>query len=275
MDCQNCGTTNPDSGQFCSKCGSPLTAAAAVRPTTGPSAVGGGSFATLPPFDGNPRTSGKAIASLICGIFTFFFPASIAAIILGHISLSEIRRSAGRLGGRGLATTGLVLGYLGLMIFPIMIVAAIAIPNLLRARIAANEATAVGSLRVIETATIVYSSEYENGFPSSLEVLGGASGGEATCNHANLINGSLVSGRKNGYVFTYTPVFPDNSAAPVISPKAAAKGCTSGGASGFTVTANPLQRGSTGERSFFADQTGVIRASDNGESATANSPPIR
>ena len=275
MFCHNCGTTNPDSGQFCSTCGSPLTAAAAVRPTTGPGAVGGSSFATPPPLDGNPPTSGKAIASLVCGIFTFFLPASIAAVILGHLSLSEIRRSAGRLGGRGLATTGLVLGYLGLMVLPVMIVAAIAIPNLLRARMAANEASAVGSLRVIETAAISYDSQFENGFPSSLEVLGGVPGGASTCNHASLIDGPLASGRKSGYVFTYTPVFPGNSAAPVISPKAAAKGCTSGGASGFTVNAEPVQRGTTGARSFFADQTGVIRFSSNGESATADSPPLQ
>lgn len=275
MFCQNCGTTNPDSGQFCSTCGSPLTAAAAVRPTSGPGAVPRGSFATPPPLDGNPPTSGKAIASLVCGIFTFFLPASIAAVILGHLSLSEIRRSAGRLGGRGLATTGLVLGYLGLMVLPIMIVAAIAIPNLLRARMAANEASAVGSLRVIETAAVSYDSEYENGFPSNLEVLAANPGGERACNHAGLIAGALASGRRNGYVFTYTPVFPDNSAAPVISPKAAAKGCTSGGASGFTVTADPLQRNTTGVRSFFADQTGVIRYAANGESATADSPPLQ
>jgi type IV pilus assembly protein PilA len=275
MFCRNCGTANPDSGQFCSKCGSPLTAAAAVRPTTGPGAVPGGSFATPPPLDGNPPTSGKAIASLVCGIFTIFLPASIAAVILGHMAHSEIRKSAGRIGGQGIATTGLVLGYLGLMVLPIMIVAAIAIPNLLRARMAANEASAVASLRTIETAAVVYSSEYENGFPSSLEVMGSASGSEAACNHANLIHAPLASGQKSGYVFTYTPVFPDNSAAPVISPKAAAKGCTSGGASGFTVTAEPLQRGSTGMRSFFADQTGVIRFSASGESATADSPPLQ
>jgi type II secretory pathway pseudopilin PulG len=275
MFCRNCGTANPDSGQFCSKCGSPLTAAAAVRPTTGPGAVPGGSFATPPPLDSNPPTSGKAIASLICGIFTIFLPASIAAVILGHMAHSEIRKSAGRIGGQGIATTGLVLGYLGLMVLPIMIVAAIAIPNLLRARMAANEASAVASLRTIETAAVVYSSEYENGFPSSLEVMGSASGSEAACNHANLIHAPLAWGQKSGYVFTYTPVFPDNSAAPVISPKAAAKGCTSGGASGFTVTAEPLQRGSTGVRSFFADQTGVIRFSASGESATADSPPLQ
>ena len=74
-------------------------------------------------------TSGKAIASLICGIFTLFFPASIAAIILGHLSLSAIRKSAGRLGGRGVAIAGLVLGYAGITLIPlILIIAAIAIP---------------------------------------------------------------------------------------------------------------------------------------------------
>ena len=276
MFCQNCGTANPDSGQFCSKCGQPLSAAVARSTPGRPVAVPGGSFATPPPLDGNPPTSGKAIASLVCGIFAFFLPASIAAVILGHMAHSEIRKSAGRIGGQGIATTGLVLGYLGIAIIPfVMIVAAIAIPNLLRARMAANEASAVGSLRVIETAAFSYDSKFENGFPSSLEVLGGIPGGESTCSHASLIGGPLASGRKGGYLFTYTPVFPGSSAAAVISPKAAAKGCTSGGASGFTVTAEPLRRSSTGLRSFFTDQTGVIRFSANGESATADSPPLQ
>ena len=275
MFCHNCGTTNPDSGQFCSTCGSPLTAAAAVRPTTGPGAVGGSSFATPPPLDGNPPTSGKAIASLVCGIFTFFLPASIAAVILGHLSLSEIRRSAGRLGGRGLATTGLVLGYLGLMVLPVMIVAAIAIPNLLRTRIFANESASNGSLRTINTGAAVYAATWGNGFPSSLAALGGAPIAEPNCNHALLIDPVLASGRKSGYIYTYTPHFPGGATAPVISPKAAANGCTSGGASGYTVTADPIQRGTTGQRSFFTDQSGIIRVSNDGESATADSPPLQ
>jgi type IV pilus assembly protein PilA len=274
MFCQNCGMANPTSGQFCSKCGSPLPSTASAGSTPGSVAVPGSSSATPPPLDGNPPTSGKAIASLVCGIFTFFLPASIAAVILGHLSLSEIRRSAGRLGGRGLATTGLVLGYLGLMVLPIMIVAAIAIPNLLRARMAANEATAVGSLRTINTAVLTYATEYENGFPSSLRAAGLAPGERATCNHAFLLDTALTSGRRSGYVFTYTPQYPGAATAPVISPKAAAKGCTSGGASGYTVTADPIQRGTTGQRSFFTDQSGLIRVSNNGESAAADSPPL-
>ncbi len=73
-----------------------------------------------------PETNGKALASLICGItgFFFYFPA-IAAIILGHISLGEIKRSQGNAGGRGLAISGLVMGYLvGLLVPAALILAA-------------------------------------------------------------------------------------------------------------------------------------------------------
>ena len=274
MLCRNCGMANPDSGQYCSKCGQPLSSAARTAP--GPTPLPGGSFATPPPVAGDAPTSGKAIASLICGIFTFFFPAAIAAIILGHLSLSEIRKSAGRIGGQGIAITGLVLGYLGIVIIPIiLIVAAIAIPNLLRARMAANEASTVGSLRSVNTAAITYAARFENGFPSSLDVLGQDRAGDATCDHAAMLDPSLTSGHKNGYLFTYTPQYPDGATAPVISPKAAAKGCTAGGASGYTVTADPMQRNTTGMRSFFTDQSGVIRFSRNGESATADSPPLQ
>ena len=273
MFCPQCGTANPDSAQYCSKCGTSFAASRAA--STGPARSEPLAAAPAPMAAVDVPTSGKAIASLICGIFTLFLPASIAAIILGHLSLSEIRKSAGRLGGRGVAIAGLVLGYAGIALIPfILIIAAIAIPNLLRAKIAANEASAVGSLRTINVAAVTYESEYENGFPSSLEALGSQPGGAATCNHAGLLDRPPLHGQKFGYVFTYTPKYPDGSAEPVISPKAAAKGCTSGGASGYSVTADPLRRGSTGRRSFYTDQTGVIRYSNDGESASADSPPL-
>lgn len=267
MFCPQCGSTNPNSAQYCSNCGTSFVASHAV------SAAPASGRAPAPP--ANVPTSGKAIASLICGIFTIFFPAAIAAIILGHLSVSDIRKSAGRLGGRGIAIAGLVLGYGGIaLIALILIIAAFAIPNLLRGNIAANEASAVGALRTINVAAVTYQSEYENGFPSSLEVLGGDRRAAATCNQAGLLDRSLAFGRKFGYGFTYTPKYPYGSPEPVISPKAAARGCTSGGASGFTLTANPLERGSTGRRSFYTDQTGVIRYASNGGPATAESTPL-
>jgi prepilin-type N-terminal cleavage/methylation domain-containing protein len=54
----------------------------------------------------------------------------------------------------------------------ILIIAAIAIPNLLRSRMAANEASAVGSIRTINTAAISYNSSYGNGFPVNLAQIG-------------------------------------------------------------------------------------------------------
>jgi len=91
------------------------------------------------------ESSGKATASMVCGILFFLWPfTAVAAVILGHIALSEIKKSAGRLAGRGMAMVGLILGYIGVAFVPcILIIAAIAIPNLLRSRMAVNEASAV------------------------------------------------------------------------------------------------------------------------------------
>ena len=264
MFCSKCGAGNPDDSQFCAVCGGSLQAQVGPPAAAIPSVPG-----LAPPYSGAAQTSGKAIASLICGLLFFIFPAAIAAIILGHLSLSDIGKAAGRLTGRGMAITGLVLGYGGVLFIPfILIIAAIAIPNLLRARMAANEASAVGSLRTINTAAITYSSEYGNGFPPSLTSIDGARNENASCDHAQLINGALASGQTAGYVFAYVP-----TGARVLSGGAKAHGCADPGADSFEVHADPVTRGTTGQRSFFTDQTGVIRSETNG-TATADSPPL-
>jgi type II secretory pathway pseudopilin PulG len=185
------------------------------------------------------------------------------AIVLGHLALSDIGKAAGRLKGRGQAIAGLALGYAGVVCIPfILIVAAIAIPNLLRSRMAANEASAVGSLRTINVATITYSATYSNGFPASLEMLDGA--GPASCDHPALIESRLASGQRSGYYFTYVPV----PSLP-LSDDAKAHGCTTPGAAAYELHADPVTRGTTGQRSFFTDNTGVIRYSREG-TATAD-----
>jgi type IV pilus assembly protein PilA len=269
MFCPRCGTANPDQAKYCAGCGDSLAAgavsgAAASIPST----------AAAQPVIGKPPTSGKAIASLVCGIFGFFL-GSIAAVILGHMAHSEIRKSAGRLGGAGIATAGLVLGYLGIAVIPfILIIAAIAIPNLLRARIAANESSAIGTLRTIDTGALTYATQFDNGFPASFDVLGGT-GAARTCDHAGLVNDALVrTHQRFGYVFTYTPKLPDDGPPPGVSASAQAKGCTSAGVPAFEVTAEPLQQESSGRRRFYTDQTGVIRYSTEGI-ATADSPPLQ
>ena len=108
------------------------------------------------------------------------------------------------------------------------IIAAIAVPNLLQSKAAANEVSAIGSLRTIVTAEITYSATVGSGaYAAALTDLSDQS----------LIDASLGSGTKGGYDFTL-----------------------SGTANTFTVTATPTTPGTTGNRYFFADDSGVIRA---------------
>jgi len=135
----------------------------------------------------------------------------------------------------------------------ILIIAAIAIPNLLRAKMAANEASAVGSLRTINTAAVAYSATYDVGFPANLANLG--PGSPAVCATADLIDSVLAAGTKSGYKFTYTALGVTTTAA----------GCT--GDSQFVTNAVPVSLGSTGQRSFCSTESGVIRFDPTGAAA--------
>src|SRR5262249_14924189 len=93
----------------CSNCGADVLIPADETPIPG----GQTDRADSRHFDqGEPRTSGKAIASLICGIGSFLLPllASIPAIILGILGLREVGRSNGQVQGRGLAIGGIATG---------------------------------------------------------------------------------------------------------------------------------------------------------------------
>jgi hypothetical protein len=269
MFCSMCGAENSNDGNFCLKCG------AVLQGQKGMPAPGVHFEAPPPqPYLGPAQTSGKAIASLICGILFFLLPSAIAAIILGHLSLSDIRRAGGRLKGHGLAVTGLVLGYGGVAVIPlILIVAAVAIPNFLRARIAANEASAVGSLRTVETVAIEYHETYSNGYPVDLEMMGSEGSAGATCDHPQLIDPALASGNKNGYNFSFAATYPVGFVLQPPPPVAAANGCTTAGGPAFEAHADPATRGTSGQRSFFADESGIIRFETDAP-ATADSAPL-
>jgi prepilin-type N-terminal cleavage/methylation domain-containing protein len=126
----------------------------------------------------------------------------------------------------------------------ILIIAAIAIPNLLRARMAANESSAVGSTRTIVTTEVQYSTTYGTGFSPTLAALGGPASCVAAAANACLIDPVLTLGTKSGYTFK---ALPNGGAGTTVSPF-----------TGFEVSSNPLTVGTTGQRSFCSDQTGVI-----------------
>ena len=124
----------------------------------------------------------------------------------------------------------------------ILIIAAIAIPNLLRSRIAANEASAVGSMRTINTAEITYASTYPSvGYSADLVNLAGSTCSAPTSTAACLIDATLAgattsANSKSGYYFT----FPASSAL------------------GYTLNGDPAKVGSTGVKHFYTDGTAVI-----------------
>jgi len=95
----------------------------------------------------------------------------------------------------------------------ILIIAAIAIPNLLRARIAANESSAAASIRTINTAEVSYGSFYPAvGFPANIGILGGAAPCTPAVATACILDAQLTTGNKSGYTFTAAGLLPVNAA---------------------------------------------------------------
>ena len=145
----------------------------------------------------------------------------------------------------------------------IMIIAAIAIPNLLRSKMAANESSAVGSLRTINTAELTYATAYPNvGYSVDLPSLAGI---PATCATTAtsaasclvddvLANATAAPTAKSGYFFTYN-----------------LNGAAGGINTAYTLEASPANAGTTGQRYFFTDQTGVIRYGLTGVADTTSS----
>ncbi len=151
--------------------------------------------------------------------------------------------------------TGFSLIELLIVVAIILIIAAIAIPSLMKSRMAANEATAVSSLRVINTAAVAYHSTYGNGFPPALVNLG--PGVPATCNSADLVDANLGTApfQKSGYQFGFGSL-----AVRAVTPA----GCAAPGGDGFVAQGNPTRVGMSGQRSFCVDSSGVVRFDGTG-----------
>jgi type IV pilus assembly protein PilA len=139
----------------------------------------------------------------------------------------------------------------------ILIIAAIAIPNLIASRMAANESSAAQQTRAITTAEVVYTTQYNIGFAGALTYLGDGGGPTVSSTNASLIDSVLAGGSKSGYSFNYVPSNPDSS----------------NFFQSFALNANPLSPGHSGRRYFFTDQTAVIRVNNTGP-ASGTDPAI-
>jgi type IV pilus assembly protein PilA len=153
---------------------------------------------------------------------------------------------------------GFTLIELLIVVAIILIIAAIAIPNLLRSRISANESSAVGSLRTYNTAELTYNSTYPTvGFATTFGSLGPPSGSTPDSTAAGLVDNVLGCGGpsagtvcgKAGYSFTL--------------------GATAGS---YGIVAAPQVVGSTGQRYFYTDNSAVIRYNTTAPAGPSDSP---
>jgi type II secretory pathway pseudopilin PulG len=133
----------------------------------------------------------------------------------------------------------------------ILIIATIALPKLNKARMYSQETAAIGAIKTIHTAQTQYFSQFGR-FAASLQELGPPANGQPNASAADLISGDLAAGEKSGYKFVVT-----------------------GGPAGYTINASPVAYNSTGSRTFFSDQSLVIRNNFGQDPATVNSPEIK
>src|ERR1700738_1824423 len=158
--------------------------------------------------------------------------------------------------------SGFSLIELLIVVMVILIIAAVAIPNLMSSRMRANEASAIASMRSIVTSEIIYSTSYTVGFSSDLPSL--SDGGAVTncvppaipsAPSACLIDSLLASGAKSGYLFTYA---------------------TTGGSGAnttYSLKGDPINPGTSGQRHFYTDDTHVLRVNVTAV-ASGSDPPL-
>jgi prepilin-type N-terminal cleavage/methylation domain-containing protein len=140
----------------------------------------------------------------------------------------------------------------------VLIICAIAIPNMFRAKIAANESSAVGSLRTIGTGEITYAATYPTvGFSTLLASLGGTSCTSPTSTAACIIDDTLAQASaaapKTGYYFTYT-----------LDPNV-----------GYTLLGDPVSWYHSGTKHYYTDATAVIHYNADNQTASSSDPAVQ
>ena len=137
----------------------------------------------------------------------------------------------------------------------ILIIAAIAIPNLIKSKMAANEASAVGSVRTVNTGEVNYAASCPGiGFSATLPEL---NTGAVCAGGKGIIDPILGAGAKSGYTFGYTPAQGGDNLNDT-----------------YSTIATPATVGTTGQRGFYSDQTGVIRYNLAGTGMAVTDPAL-
>lgn len=135
----------------------------------------------------------------------------------------------------------------------ILVILSIALPQMGKSQMHAHEMAAIKTVQTINSVQVQYQSTFGQ-YASALTQLGppAGSGGTEGAQAANLISANLASGSASGYNFTVSQT-----------------------PTGYAVVAVPKTYNNTGRRSFYSDQTGIIRENSTQEPATANSSEIK
>ncbi len=150
----------------------------------------------------------------------------------------------------------------------IVVISAIAIPDFLKSRIAANQASAIGSIRSVITAENVYASTYNTGYSSTLAQLDGPAGSVSSVNNAGVIDSVLGGGQKSGYFFYYVacPTNPGPDSGTMTNGS-----CVT--VSNYQIVANVFQGcGTSNGNCYYSDGSGVIRVNPYGLANSTDSP---
>ena len=202
------------------------------------------------------RRQGYAIASLVLGILSLptlglLLIGALASIILGVVALVKAGREPEEYGGKGLAITGIVLAGVSVLLMPFVlgIVAAIAIPSLLRARVSANEAAAIADVRSVIAAEAQYQSA-NGGYFDRLECLAAPVQCIPGFQGSAMVDDRVLStGEERGYRRAFHP-------GPLAEP--APPRASKSSLMAFAYVAAPVQQGRTGVRSFCGDASGRV-----------------
>lgn len=244
--CPQCGRAVPEDDTPCPDCSGNKRSPSTI---TGQEATWRFDDGTTPP------SSGKATASMILGFFFFLLPCAFLAVVLGHMSLGEITKSAGKLGGQSRAKAGLVLGYLGIALLPVILIgAAVSMPVLQRRRIQVNEASAITSLRTIYMAEINYKTVFgrEGSYSCNLFDLGRDPVCTPNSFRACGVDSTLAGGIKDGYRFEIANCSAEGVGEAARTIK-------------YQVIAYPMSNGQSGHRAFCSDESGVVKVDPNGD----------
>lgn len=246
--CYECGFVGWSDAEFCKKCGAVMQQRSADAEAVAETRQ---DYDNIRP--GNPDMqpgklkTGLALASMVIGILScltcggLLGPGAIVGLVLGIVAIVKANRQPSIYGGQGPAIAGIACSGFAL-VFIVPMAMAIMIPNIVAARRAANEGSSISVLRKISEAESTY--HVNHGRYGDLD--------ELAAEH--LIDPEIVSGARNGYRFVVS-----QQSDPVA----------------FQATGTPDSYPNSGKRSFYIDETGVVRAEDlQGEIATKLAAPL-